>query len=617
MNLGSRVFQPIRLFGKLGRFIFLVLLDVWLFSSTSNALPARLILALDGIAYRDMKALQEGVARTNFWGRRIPLQAFTAKEGYFPVSRMVSTFPSISDVAWTDIFGDRPLNGYQRTYFSTAGNSEIVENGVTTSMEHERQMHWQVENGFLRSMGYLCPVHTFEYELHGLVETFLKARSGDTNFYAYIRSSDDAQHLDRDVFSLLCKLDQQLQNLRARYRAQEGHDLQIVILSDHGHNHAGRAKRVEVRDFLKKSGYVISDSIVNPKDVVLPTVGIESWVEIHNSPAETEALLQRLTQLKGVEVLTAAVPGQTNRFLVMNAKGDRATIEWNPAKNAFRYSTDEGDPLNYRPVIGSLIRKKLLDAGGFATSDAWMEETMTNHYPLALERIVSGLTRVTLNPATILISLDNHYVNAGWLVEKGSRLVTCGSTHGGLDDLNSDGILLSNFLPTQDTSSGRVAGFFGNFPGLRQYRAEQSGAEWVSKKEQALARIARTPFDRDYQALSNEDVFLRIWSPQFTRLDGKTPVEVMITKKPRFSSAPSARGIHTREEVPGRRLTFGSPVSWPDKSTFERIYECPSDLILEPQAEYLISGWLQGPGKNIPLFEFTFHANSQGRPAPF
>jgi hypothetical protein len=64
-------------------------------------------------------------------------------------------------------------------------------------------------------------------------------------------------------------------------------------------------------------------------------------------------------------------------------------------------------------------------------------------------------------------------------------------------------------------------------------------------------------------------------------------------------------------------LTFGSPVSWPDKSTFERIYECPSDLILEPQAEYLISGWLQGPGKNIPLFEFTFHANSQGRPAPF
>ena len=39
----------------------------------------------------------------------------------------------------------------------------------------------------------------------------------------------------------------------------------------------------------------------------------------------------------------------------------------------------------------------------FATADAWMEVTETNHYPLALERIVRGLTRGALNPATILI----------------------------------------------------------------------------------------------------------------------------------------------------------------------------------------------------------------------
>jgi hypothetical protein len=128
-----------------------------------------------------------------------------------------------------------------------------------------------------------------------------------------------------------------------------------------------------------------------------------------------------------------------------------------------------------------LPRKNRLDADGFATADAWMAATMTNRYPLALERIARGLTRVTLNPATILISLDNRYVNAGWLVKKGSQLVNCGSTHGGLDDLSSDGILLSNFKSTEDTSSGRVAGQFDDFPGLRNYRAEQNGAEWVSQ----------------------------------------------------------------------------------------------------------------------------------------
>ena len=54
--------------------------------------------------------------------------------------------------------------------------------------------------------------------------------------------------------------------------------------------------------------------MVNSKDVVLPTVGIESWVEIHNSPSETQALMERLTRLQGVDILTAAAPGQTNRF---------------------------------------------------------------------------------------------------------------------------------------------------------------------------------------------------------------------------------------------------------------------------------------------------------------
>src|ERR1700743_1847798 len=95
---------------------------------TGHALPARLVLALDGVAYRDMQALQAGVTRTNFFGHTYQLRAFTSQEGYFPVSRMISTFPSASDVAWTDIFGDRPLPGYQRTYFSVAANSMITLN---------------------------------------------------------------------------------------------------------------------------------------------------------------------------------------------------------------------------------------------------------------------------------------------------------------------------------------------------------------------------------------------------------------------------------------------------------------------------------------------------------
>ena len=523
------------------RLVRFLLLALPILPSTSFALPKRLIIALDGIAYRDMKALQEGVTYKDTHGFQFHRQGF--HQGYFPVSRMISTFPSTSDVAWTDIFGDRPLPGYQRTYFSDAANSEMSVNGITTSMEHERQMDWQVENGFLRTLGYVYPSHMYQYEVHELVRNFLNTRSKGDNYYAYIRTPDDAQHLSRDIFAMLCALDEKLQELRALYKAREGRDLEILILSDHGNNHAGVGQRVEIRTFLKKAGYRITKSIVNPKDIVLPTAGIESWVEIHNSPAETETLMQLLPHLKGVDVLTARFPGQTNRFIVMNSKGERAIIEWNPAKNSFRYSTETGDPINYLPVVEALSQKNRLDADGFATADDWMAETMTHRYPLALERIVRGHTRVTLNPATILISLDNHYVHAGWLVKTGSELVTFGGTHGALDDLNSDGMLLSSFAPTRDTSSSRVAGLFDGFPGLRNYRAEENGAEWITGKEQALTRIARVPLDRDRRMLPGDEVFLRIWTPSFTHLGIETPVELTVKKVGHFSSAQILREI--------------------------------------------------------------------------
>ena len=611
-------------FGRLGRLnrnaswlVFFILLPLPAFPSTGAARPARLILALDGIAYRDMKALQTGVTYTNIWGGVLHRKAFGSEEGYFPVSRVVSTFPSTSDVAWTDIFGNHPLPGYQRTYFSAAANSLISYNGVTTTVEYERQMDWQVESSFIRSMGYIYSAHTFEYEVHELIKNFWNARTKDGNYYAYMRSSDDAQHLDRNIFSLLLLLDKQLQDLRARYKALEGRDLQIVILADHGHNHAGSGQRVKIRSFLEKAGYRIAQSIADPKDVVLPTAGIEDWVEIHNSPAETEKLAQLLTHLKGVDVLTARIPDQTNRFLVMNSKGERGVIEWNSAKNACRYTTENGDPLNYRPVVEALKGRNLLDADGFAPADAWMAASLTNHYPVALERIARGLTRNVLNPATILISLDNQYVNAGWLVKEGSRLEAYGSTHGGLDELNSDGILLSNFKPTQDTSSDRVAGQFDGFPGLRNYRADENGAEWVTQKEPSLTRIARVPFDRDYKLLPDDDVFLRIWSPQFSHLDARIPVEATIKKITRFSSAQARRGDHEPAEARGMRLAFNLPVSFPDESTWERIYALPPDLILEPQTEYELSGWIGDQGKNTRLFEFNFYTNNRGRPAAY
>ena len=576
------------------------------------ALPRRLILALDGISYRDMQALQEGVTYKNLKGRQFHRQAF--HQGYFPVHRMISTFPSTSDVAWTDVLGDRPLPGYQRTYFSAAANSEIAVNGITTTMEHERQMTWQIESGLLRALGYVYPRHTFNYELYALLKTFLNTKNGPDNFYAYVRTTDDAQHLSADILAMLCTLDEKLQNLRARYRAQEGRELEILILSDHGSNKAGPAKRVLVRAFLERAGYRIAKSIRDAKDVVLPTAGIESWVEIHNSPAETERLAQRLTRLEGVDILTARVPGEANRFLVLNARGERASIEWNPAKNSFRYSTETGDPLAYGPVVESLSRKNQLDSDGFATADAWMAETLNHRYPLAPERIVRGHTQVTLNPATILISLDNRYVHASWLIKKGSECVRFGGTHGGLDDLNSNGIVLSSFAPTQDTSTSRVAALYEGFKGLREYRAEESGAEWISGKAQALTAIPRCPVDAGCRTLPGDGVFLRIWTPSLARFGSDVPIQATVEKVRRFPTPQIRRGDAEPNNATTVSLTLQPPIAFPDNCAYERVYPLPPNLILEPENEYRISGRIRDQNKTIQIFKLAFRTDHRGRP---
>jgi hypothetical protein len=574
-----------------------------------------MVIALDGIAYRDIVALQQGVDCQDDKGRPMYRQAFA--EGYFPVSRLISTFPSASDVAWTEIFGNRALPGYQRTYFSLAANREIFVNGLTSSMVYEKQLTWRMESRFHFAISYIWPLKVFRYELDGMVEDFLHASHPGESYYALILSTDSAQHMAGDILAVLCALDERLQALRAAYRAREGRELEILILSDHGNNHAGRGQRVQVMKFLKKAGYRIAQSLVHPRDVVLPTVGMESWVEVHNAPSETERLVELLSHLKGADLVTGRLREGGNSFLVINTQGERATIDWNPAGNAFRYAPVAGDPLRYAPMLDALRRKGQLDLDGFAPSDAWMTETLTHRYPVALERIVQAHTRGTLNPATILISLANGHLHASWLVAAGSKLLKLGGTHGALDDLNSTGILLSNFSPTQDTTASRVAALYDSFPGLRDPYAQEEGAEWISGAGQATISVPRGPLDWVRHRLPDGDVFLRVWSSQFGSGNLYANLQVAVGKVRAASDPTLRRGEPEPPETRERRFWLSYPVYVPDCTSYERVYPRPVGLTLEPRQEYCITGRLQNGNKNLRLFRFTFWTDNRGRPVAY
>jgi hypothetical protein len=246
-----------------------------------------------------------------------------------------------------------------------------------------------------------------------------------------------------------------------------------------------------------------------------------------------------------------------------------------------------------------------------------MAETLSHRYPLAPERIVRGHTRVTLNPATILISLNNDYVHAGWLIRRGSVLVTFGGTHGALDDLNSNGILLSSFAPTKDTSSSRVAALFDGFKGLRDYRAEENGAEWVSRNAQSLSPITRVPLDRSEGINPHDGLFLRVWTPSFAHLDPEAPVELMVANVQNFLPVEVRRGDPKPIDVSERHLTLNHPLSFPHARAYERVYALPPDLIFEPKKCYRFAGRIRDQNKNIQIFKFTFRTDSRGWPVSY
>lgn len=583
-----------------------------LVTNVAHALPRRLVLLVDGVSYRDVAALQQGVTYTDSLGRQFTRRAF--HEGYFPVSRLVSTYPSASDVAWTEILGNRPLPGYQRTYFCAATHAEIYLNGISTTMEYERQMHWQLDGGVARAFGYLHPHTTFKREVREAIDGLLRANVPGDTFYALIRASDDAQHTKGDIMVLLDFLHDELQQLAATYRARAGRELEILLLSDHGNNRAGAGNRVDFAAFLQPHGYRVSDRIETDRDVVLPTVGIQNWVEIQCATNQITALTSLLATMPGVDVLTAQPPGHAGAVTLINSTGERALIEGSTDLRRFRYTPVLGDPLGYAPVLETLRAHEQIDADGFTSANAWEQATFAHRYPLAPERILRGHTRLALNPAPILIALQNGYVHSSWTLKQLTGLMRMGGTHGGLDDLCSNGILLSNFLPTRDASATRVATFFGGFPGLKDPRSDSQGAEWTYHSVQALTAIARSCVDHQQPALPRNHPLLRVWAAAFRDLPADMPVEISLRETPAYSSPHLRRGDALPSERVHHQLELLHPFLLPDPCSIERLYVAPGSLQLLPGKTYRITGRVRDGRRVQKLFTFDFPVDSHGRP---
>lgn len=416
---------------------------------TTEPLPNRLVIGIDGVGFADMQAAQQA-------------GAFRA---FYPVSRLISTFPSISDIAWSEIFQVAPPPGYQRVYFRL-DEQRTIGGGLDPirPIEFERRMHLGFDQKTHHLSSYVAPARAARGELATLSRVFFEAHGIET-FYAYLPAPDAMQHVRGDLGRYLDRLDGELARLLATYRARTGEDLELVLVSDHGHNGRWNAEMLDLPEFLKRHGYQVTRKIATPKDVVFSTDGVTTGVGVFVAAPEVTRLATALASMRGVELVSWVPDGATDRVGVRDAFGHQAWI-LRRANGDLAYVPASGDPLGYAPLVTRLADSGLLDGAGFASSHAWLQVSATHEYPAALDRIVRGHHDVTQNPAPILLSIADGFQVANGMTSFFNQLRPLGGTHGGLNAVNSLGIVMSTYRPTSDALSTDVARQFDGFARL-------------------------------------------------------------------------------------------------------------------------------------------------------
>jgi hypothetical protein len=396
--------------------------------------PRILILALDGVPFRVVERARERGAFA----------------GWPPTSRMIASFPSVTNVTFTEMLqlkGVEPAPGYEFSHFDRERNKVV---NTSPFRYRQRNFPWRDEfDSIGRSLGskltnYTRPRKKAWKEL-AQAEAALLASPDDT-VLAHVGSTDALQHLrgDKAMLRLLLKVDEWLEGLRERHERQMGRPLRIVLLSDHG-NTAGKVKGASgFKRRLRKAGLSVSNRLEANTDVVATTFGLVGYGALFLRPELAGRAARAIADHRAVAM---AVWRSGPRELTVVSNDGEAIIRWRDvgAQREFAYDSRAGDPLELDRAVAAIAAHGRLDDAGFAEDREWLRHTALAENPDALYRLVESLTGDHLrNHATVLFAMRPGRA-WGWKSAKAGSWLRGGhleGTHGGLDRGSSVGFFL-------------------------------------------------------------------------------------------------------------------------------------------------------------------------------
>jgi hypothetical protein len=391
--------------------------------------PRRLLLCLDGVPCELIEAAK--------------VRGLFAEFG--SPARLLSPFPTMTNIALSTMFGASAPAGYESLYFDKSARE--LRGGIRKYIG--RRTPDKVPSSYMDELDYQEPL-AFEFLVYVAPEKVwrtdmqrfrdrFRAAPQQRDYFAFLKGTDGLLHIrgPERLAAALESLDKILREIKAFC----GSETEIVLFSDHGMNlHENR--RAHLNTHLGREGFKVVRRFDKSarRMVAVPAFGLCGYAAIYCADEEAiPEVSEALVELEGVDFSIYADAGAV---IVRGSKGGaRIELKEQTGTKLYRYDDFSGDPLRLRPLAQKLRETGASDAEGFVPDKTWLEGTATHVYPDVLANLYSSLNTVRVkHTADVLISFRDGYYY-GW--SPFGRLVRLAATHGNALRPSSTAFLMS------------------------------------------------------------------------------------------------------------------------------------------------------------------------------
>jgi hypothetical protein len=363
--------------------------------------PRRLLLCLDGVPHKLIEAARH---RGLF-------------DAFGPPTRLLSPFPTMTNVALSAMLGATPPSGYESLYFDR--NARELRGGIKKYLG--RRTPDKVPSSYMDDLDYQEPL-PFEFLIYVAPESVWRAdmqrfrerfrtAPQTRDYFAFLKATDGLLH-SQGPARLAVALES-LDKILKEIQSYCGDETEIVMFSDHGMN-LDDNKRVPLKSTLERRGF----------QVVIPAFGLCSYAAVYCDEQVIPEVARASVEVPGVDF---AVYQDGDEAVVENDRGQARIAR---RGDEFRYTAVSGDPLE----LGRLEH-------GFKTDIEWFEKTAGHRYPDAVANVYKSVFSPRVkHTADVLLSIKDGFYY-GWTPF--GRFVRLHATHGNALQASSNAFLMS------------------------------------------------------------------------------------------------------------------------------------------------------------------------------